>query len=79
MEKIKDEELKRLQELVGSINNLQTQVGGLELQKHVALHQVSDVQSKLSEFQRELEEEYGVVSINLQDGTISKEDQNDED
>ena len=74
MNKIKDDQLKKLQELVGTINNLQAQVGGIELQKHQALHQISEVQGELNMYQKELESEYGKVSINLQDGTISKED-----
>lgn len=75
MSKIKKDQLKKLQELVGTINNLQMQVGGFELQKHQALHQISDVQGELNTYQKELEAEYGKVSINLQDGTISKDEE----
>ena len=75
MEKITEEQLKQLQELVGAINNAQAQLGGIEIQKHQLLHQVSEVQAKMQEFQSELEKEYGNVSINIQDGTISKEEQ----
>ena len=57
--------------IVGEINNLQMKVGGFEIQKHQTLHQVAEAQSKLIEFQNELEEEYGKVSVNIQDGTIS--------
>ena len=73
MEKITEEQLKQLQELVGTINNAQSQLGGIEMQKHQLLHQVTEVQAKLNEAQAELEKEYGKVSINLQDGTISRE------
>jgi len=75
MEKITEEQLKQLQELVGTINNAQSQLGGIEMQKHQLLHQVTEVQAKLNEAQAELEKEYGKVSINLQDGTITKEDE----
>lgn len=78
MEKLKDDQLKMLQDLVGNINNLQIQIGGLELQKHQTLHKISDLQGELSLLQKELEKEYGTVSINLQDGTISKEQEDDE-
>jgi len=77
MSKIKKDQLKKLQEFVGTINNLQMQVGGFELQKHQALHQMSEVQGQLNEYQKELEAEYGKVSINLQDGTISEDPQQD--
>lgn len=75
MEKITEEQLKQLQELVGTINNAQAQLGGIEMQKHQLLHQVTEVQAKLNEVQAELEKEYGKVSVNLQDGTITKEDE----
>jgi hypothetical protein len=77
MSKIKKDQLKKLQEFVGNINNLQMQVGGFELQKHQALHQISEVQGQLNTYQKELEAEYGKVSINLQDGTISEDPQQD--
>ena len=77
MSKIKEDQLKKLQELVGTINNLQMQVGGFELQKHQALHQISEVQGELNTYQKELEAEYGKVSINLQDGTVSEDPQQD--
>jgi chaperonin cofactor prefoldin len=79
MEKITEEQLKQLQELVGTINNAQTQLGGIEMQKHQLLHQVSEVQTKLNEVQAELEKEYGKVSINLQDGTITKDEESTEE
>jgi hypothetical protein len=75
MEKITEEQLKQLQELVGTINNAQSQLGGIEMQKHQLLHQVSEVQGKMQEFQAELEKEYGKVSINIQDGTITQEEE----
>ena len=77
MSKIKEDQLKKLQELVGTISNLQMQVGGFELQKHQALHQISEVQGELNTYQKELEAEYGKVSINLQDGTVSEDPQQD--
>lgn len=79
MSKIKEDQLKKLQELVGTINNLQMQVGGFEAQKHQALHQISEVQGELNVYQKELEAEYGKVSINLQDGTVSEDPQQDAD
>jgi hypothetical protein len=69
--KIKEEQLKTLQEKVGIINQAQAQLGGLEIQKHQILHQVGQVQGELQEFQAELEKEYGKVSINIQDGTYT--------
>lgn len=73
MSKVKKNQLEKLQGLVGNINKLQTQLGAIEIQKHQALHQISDVQAELNEFQVELEKEYGKVSVNLQDGTITED------
>jgi predicted transcriptional regulator len=78
MSKIKDEQLEKLQGLIKELNQIQSQLGSIELQKHSLLHQSSDLQNGLNEFQKELEEEYGKVSINVTDGTyeeITKEDE----
>tara|TARA_Y100000361_G_scaffold106611_1_gene96337 strand:+ start:416 stop:703 length:288 start_codon:yes stop_codon:yes gene_type:complete len=68
--KITEEELKGVQEKVGQINQLQMQVGGLEVQKTIGIENIKAVQGELSKLQNELEEKYGKVSVNLQDGTI---------
>ena len=70
VKKITEEELKGIQEKVGQINQLQMQVGGLEVQKTIGIENIKTVQGELSKLQNELEEKYGKVSINLQDGTI---------
>lgn len=67
--KITEEQLKSLQEKVGVIQNLQAQIGGIEMQKHMVLHQVAAAQEDLQKLQVELEDTYGKVSINIQDGT----------
>ena len=82
MEKIKDEQLKELQELIGKINQGQMQIGQLETQKHTLLHQLSEIQQELQKFQETLEKEYGKVSINIQDGSyeaIKEDEPNKED
>jgi hypothetical protein len=64
------EELTKLQELVGKINQTQAQVGGLEAQKHELLKFFSVQNEELGVFQKELEEVYGNVSIDIQTGDI---------
>ena len=71
VEKISEEHLKELQGHVNKINQAQLQLGGLESQKHSLLHAVVNMQTELTEFQNKLEEEYGKVSINIQDGSIA--------
>ena len=71
VEKISEEHLTELQGHVNKINQAQLQLGGLESQKHSLLHAVVNMQTELTEFQNKLEEEYGKVSINIQDGSIA--------
>ena len=70
--KISEEQLKNLQETVGLIQNGQAQLGGIELQKHKMLHEIAGIEVKLAELQKELEEEFGKVSINIKDGTYEE-------
>ncbi len=70
--KIKDEQLKDLQEKVGTIQQLQAQIGNIEGQKHVLLHQLIGVQEELQKLQTALQDEYGKVSINIQDGSFEE-------
>ena len=67
--KITEEQLEELQGYVGKLNNAANQIGNLELQKHQINHAAAEVQSDLNKFQAKLEEKYGKVQINIQDGT----------
>ena len=72
VKKVTDEELKSVQEKVALINQVQMQVGGLEVQKTIAIESLKARQQELQVIQTSLEEKYGKVSVNLQDGTISE-------
>ena len=72
VEKITDEQLTELQGHVNRINTAQLQLGQLESQKHGVVHAIPQLQKQLKEFQDKMEEEYGKVSINIQDGTIQE-------
>jgi hypothetical protein len=76
--KIKDEQLTKLQGLVNQINSAETQLGRLEAQKYEIIGMLPGFKKELNEFQVELEEEYGRVSISVVDGTI-KEMENETD
>jgi hypothetical protein len=78
-DKITDEQLKELQSLVNEINKSQLSIGQLETQKSIMLEGVSQLQSKLRGMQSSLEEEYGQVSVNIQDGSISELPQDEAD
>ena len=49
------------------------QIGGLEIQKTVAIRTLSATQNELSVIQQELEKKYGKVSVNLETGLIKEE------
>ena len=74
VEAITAEERKKLQEMVGGMNQLQTAIGGYEAQKHDILHQLAGAKNELSEYQKELTETYGDIQIDLKDGAISPAD-----
>ena len=70
--KITEEQLSKLQGFVNALNQAQAQLGQIEIQKHQLLHQITGAQEDFSTFQKELEDEYGKVSINVEDGTLKE-------
>ena len=71
-EKITEEQLKDLQGIIGQVNQAQLSVGQLETQKAGIMAGIGDLQMKLKSMQDSLEEEYGKVTVNIQDGTIKE-------
>jgi len=69
---IKEEELKELQDVINKIQQAQSQLGQMETQKFGLLTMTQELQMSLRAIQENLEKEYGNVSINIKDGTISK-------
>tara|TARA_R110000824_G_scaffold176721_1_gene355868 strand:+ start:199 stop:477 length:279 start_codon:yes stop_codon:yes gene_type:complete len=78
-EKISDEQLKDLQQVVTAINKLQFDIGTMEAQKHEALHALFQGRDKLNNVQTEMKEQYGTNDINIQDGTINYKDDESSD
>jgi hypothetical protein len=74
--KLSEVELKELQEVIDKINEVQLQIGGLELQKQELLLLGGAAKLALGETQKKLEETYGQVSIDIQNGEI-KENESD--
>jgi predicted nucleic acid-binding Zn-ribbon protein len=69
--KIKENQLVTIVKHQKDLNNLLTNIGILESQKHSLLHQVAEVNKSAEEFKNELQEEYGAVNINLEDGSYT--------
>ena len=73
-EKISEEELQELRNVVTAINKLQFDIGTMEVQKHSALHALFQGNDKLTAMQASYKEKYGTDDINIQDGTIKYND-----
>lgn len=74
--KLSEVELKELQEVIGKINEVQMQIGGLEMQKQELILVGVEAKKALGETQKTLEEIYGQVQIDIQTGEI-KENESD--
>ena len=70
--KISEKHLTELQGHVNRINSAQLQLGQLTSQKHGVLNAIPQLQTQLKTFQDKMEEVYGKVSINIQDGTFQE-------
>ena len=70
--KIKEEELKTIKDQQEKINSILHQLGYLESQKHGLLHELAGVNQDVEEFKSKLEESYGAININLEDGTYTE-------
>jgi len=66
--KISQEQLEELQGFVGKLNNAASQIGNLELHKHQLNHAAAEVQQDLNKLQAKLEEKYGKIKIDIQNG-----------
>ena len=73
-EKISEEELQELRNVVTAINKLQFDIGTMEVQKHSALHALFQGNDKLTAMQASYKEKQGTDDINIQDGTIKYND-----
>ena len=71
VEKISEEHLKQLTDVVNKINSLQFNIGRLEAQKHKVLHELALGNDTVSLLQDKMMKEYGSYDINLSDGTIN--------
>jgi hypothetical protein len=76
--KIKKEELEDLQAKVININNLQYKLGALEIEKNKILQSYDVAKTELKTLQLALKEVYGGVSIDVNDGSIKKLEEVDE-
>ena len=69
--KITEEELKTVRENQGKINQALSQIGVLEAQKYGLLGYVQEINKESENNKKILEEKYGAISINLEDGSYT--------
>jgi len=70
-EKITDEQLKKVQDVINDINRSQMEVGSMETKKHAIMHHVTALQETVGEMRSEFEKDYGTADVNIQDGIIN--------
>ena len=74
-EKITEEQLTKVQNVVNTLNRVQLDLGIMETRKHQLLHTISTIQEQLTLIQSEFEKEYGTSDIDIQTGKIKYEDE----
>ena len=77
-EKITDEQLKEVQDVVNDINRLQMEIGMMETKKHAVLHHISVSQESIGKIRTNFEEEYGTADVDIQTGIINYPTENGE-
>ena len=77
-EKITDEQLKEVQQLINEINRSQIELGQMETKKHAILHNVSMLQEGVGKVRDEFEKEYGTADVDIQTGIINYPTENGE-
>ena len=69
--KITNDELNKVQSIINNINRAQLEIGTFESKKHNILHHITMLQEELSKMQVEFKKNYGTDDVNIQDGTIN--------
>ncbi len=72
LNKIEEKELSQVVKQQQTLNDILTKLGVLETQKHSLLHQVATLNKEIEETKKDLEGKYGQININLEDGTYTK-------
>ena len=69
MSKITEEELKELRDQESKKAAIKLDLGTLDVQRHTLLHAFAQVQDEQNQTTAKLEEKYGKVNVNLDDGS----------
>jgi hypothetical protein len=72
------EELKQIKEQQSELGTVVNQIGQLEANKHSLLHKIAGINESIEETKKQLEEKYGSINVNLEDGTYTEIEKEDE-
>ena len=67
--KITAEQLETIVTQQKDLQALLTNIGLAESQKHAFLHQLAEINKAVEDFKMELQDQYGAININLEDGS----------
>ena len=70
--KITDDQLEVITKHQKDLNKSLTNIGFLETQKHSLLHEYAGIVDDIEKYKKELEDVYGAININIEDGTYTK-------
>jgi hypothetical protein len=76
--KITKEQLATIKEQQVTMTNKLRDIGIVENQKHVLLHEYAGLEQDMEAYKKELEKEYGAISVDLETG-VYKEIENTEE
>ena len=68
---ITTEQLETITNQQKDLNTILVNIGMVESQKHMLLHQIADLNNLIEETKNKLQEEYGAININLTDGSYT--------
>lgn len=80
MASITKEQLDKIKDQQGKLQQIINDIGVIEVNKHEALHAQAVISQEVNKTKKELEEQYGSINIDMTDGsyTVIEED-NDAD
>lgn len=74
VKQITQEQLESIRNNQDEVNKILLNLGILDSQKHSLLHSLANVNKKVEEYKQVLEEQYGAININLEDGSYTEID-----
>ena len=70
-EKVTNEELNKIQNLISAANKAQADIGNIEIHKHNILHQIAAIQDRIVLFREEMNKAYGTDDVDIKTGVIN--------